>query len=83
MKKTQVTNWFAGSFAGPQAPNNQAMYAATCALPPLSMSCQGFPVPIDENGRNIVRPFAKVIQQVKVRWIGSKAFNRGGVVPPP
>lgn len=76
-----VTTWFAGSFTGPQLPNNQALYAATCALPPLSMSCQGFPIPIDEDGRPVVRPLFKVIQQVKVRWIGSVSFNRGGAVP--
>lgn len=76
-----VTNFFAGSFAGPQAPNNQAMYAGICAPPPLSMQCQGFPIPIDGDGRPVVRPFAKVIMQVKVRWFGSKAFNRGGAPP--
>lgn len=77
-----LTNFFAGNFAGPQAPNNQALYSAVCALPPLSMYCQGFPIPIDETGRNVVRPLFKIIQQVKVRWIGSKSFNRGGTVPP-
>ncbi len=77
-----VTNWFAGSFAGAQAPNNQALYAATSALPPLSIICQGFPIPVDETGRNVTRPLFKVIMQTKVRWIGSKSFNRGGNPPP-
>lgn len=77
------TTWMAGGFNLPaNIQNNQALYAATSALPPLSMSCQGFPIPIDEAGRPVVRPLFKIIQQVKVRWIGSKAFNRGGTVPP-
>lgn len=76
-----VTNWFAGSFNLPgNLPNNQALYAATSALPPLSIICQGFPLAVDSDGRNVVRPLYKVIMQIKVKWIGSKSFNRGGTV---